>query len=325
MQPLRQRFIEDMRLAGYSARTQEAYVHAVGRLVAWAGKPPGKITEEDVRRHFLYLTQEQRVAQGTATIALCAIKLFFERTLGRSWTTLEIARPAPQTKLPVVLSREEVAAILALVRIPIYRVCLSTIYACGLRLMEGARLPVSSIDASRMTVQVRGKGNHDRAVPLPHSILVMLRTFWRTHRSPSWLFPAPTRHGARWSIAHDAGPLTRSSLQSAFRRALAKSGIAKAAHVHTLRHSWATHLLEDGVPLRAIQSYLGHSSPRTTALYTHLTTRVHDAAWAPINALAERVTQSVPNDEPTHKAPACSDPIDSDPTDSDPTDSAPSS
>lgn len=296
---LRDRFIEDMRLAGYSARTQAAYVHAVARLVGWVGKPPGKITEEDVRRHFLYLTHEQKVARGTATIALCATKLFFETTLARSWTTLEIARPAPERVLPVVLSREEVAAILALVRIPVYRVCLSTIYACGLRLMEGARLQVSSIDASRMTVQIRGKGNHDRVVPLPEGVLVMLRALWRTHRSPVWVFPAPTRHGMTWSIAHDAGPVTRSSLQSAFRRAVKRSGVCKAAHVHTLRHSWATHLLEDGVPLRVIQSYLGHSSPRTTALYTHLTTRVHEAAWGPINALAERITVPVRDGETT--------------------------
>lgn len=292
MQPLRQRFIEDMRLAGLSARTQEAYVHAVARLLAWVGKPPRQVTEEDVRRHFLYLTHEQKVARGTATIALCGVKRFFEITLEREWTTLALARPAPETTLPVVLSREEVAAILSEVRMPIYRACLTTIYACGLRLMEGARLGVADIDASRMALHVRGKGNHDRAVPLPVAILDMLRDLWRTHRSKTWVFPAPTRHGTSWSVAHDAGPLTRSSLQSAFRRALSRSGVAKAAHVHTLRHSWATHLLEDGVSLRAIQSYLGHSSPRTTALYTHLTTRVHDAAWGPINGLAGRVVHT---------------------------------
>jgi site-specific recombinase XerD len=262
----------------------------MGQLVAHIGKPPVRISEEEVRQYFLYLKDVKAVARGTATIALCAIKLFFERTLGREWTTLALARPAPESKLPVVLSREEVAAILAEVTIPVYRACLSTIYACGLRLMEGATLKSADVDASRMVVTIRGKGNHDRAVPLPEPTLAMLRRLWLTHRSPTWLFPAPTRHGTVWSVACDAGPVSRSSLQSAFRRALVNSGVGKAAHVHTLRHSWATHLLEDGVPLRAIQSYLGHSSPRTTALYTHLTTRVHDQAWAPINALAQRVT-----------------------------------
>jgi len=197
-------------------------------------------------------------------------------------------------KLPVVLTREEVATILAQVRIPIYRVCLTTIYACGLRLMEGARLEISQIDSSRMIVQVRGKGNRDRIVPLPTPLLTTLRSLWVTHRSRPWLFPAPTWHGTVWSVANDGGPVTRSSLQSAFRRAVARSGVRKAAHVHTLRHSWATHLLEDGVPLRVIQSYLGHASPRTTALYTHLTTRLHEQAWAPINALAEGVMHAEP-------------------------------
>jgi site-specific recombinase XerD len=199
-----------------------------------------------------------------------------------------------------VLSREEVAAALAEIRMPIYRACLTTVYACGLRLMEGARLERCDIVASRMAVQVRGKGNHDRMVPLPEPILLMLRSLWRTHRSPTWLFPAPTRHGTSWSIAHDAGPVNRSSLQSAFRRALLKSGVHKAAHVHTLRHSWATHLLEDGLALPVLQSYLGHSSPRTTVLYTHLTSRLQDQAYALINALAERTIPPLHEpDEPT--------------------------
>lgn len=286
---LRERFIEDMRLAGYSARTQEAYVQAVARLVDWVDKPPLQVSEEGIRQYFLYLTHEKQVARGTATIVLCAVKLFFEKTLRRSWPTLKFARPAPTRKLPVVLSREEVAAILAQVRVPLYQVCLTTIYACGLRLQEGARLEVSSIDAARMSVQVRGKGNRERAVPLPVAVLARLRTLWLTHRSPRWLFPALTWRGTAWSVAHDAGPVTRSSLHAAFHRALVASGIRKAAHIHTLRHSWATHLLEDGVSLRAIQSYLGHASARTTALYTHLTSRLHEQAWAPLNALAEAV------------------------------------
>jgi integrase/recombinase XerD len=243
---------------------------------------------------FLYLTHEKHVARGTATIVLCAVKWFFENTLHRHWPTLDLARPPRESKLPVVLTREEVATILAFVPIPVYRMCLTTIYACGLRLTEGARLEITQVDSSRMIVQVRGKGNHDRIVPLPTPLLTTLRSFWLTHRSPTWMFPAPTWHGTVWSVANDAGPVTRSSLQSAFRRAVAHSPIRKAAHVHTLRHSWATHLLEDGVPLRVIQSYLGHASPRTTALYTHLTTRLHEQAWAPINALAEGVMATEP-------------------------------
>jgi integrase/recombinase XerD len=181
----------------------------------------------------------------------------------------------------------------------VYRACLSTIYACGLRLMEGAWLRLAQIDSARGVLRIHGKGDRDRLVPLPGATLAMLRTLWLTHRSPTWLFPAPTRHGVAWSITVDAGPVTRTSLQSAFHRALLKSHVCKAAHVHTLRHSWATHLLEDGVNLRAIQVYLGHGSLRTTALYTHLTTRLHDTARAPINALADGLIAAGPPFDPS--------------------------
>jgi site-specific recombinase XerD len=205
--------------------------------------------------------------------------------LKRDWTTLRFVRPARERKLPVVLSREEVRRILAAVRIPVYRMCLTTIYACGLRLLEGAHLQVSDVDGGRMVLHIHGKGKTDRYVPLPEPTLHMLREYWRTHRSQVWLFPAPTRHGLRHSLAHNGGPVTRSSLQSAFRRALHRSGIAKRAHVHSLRHSYATHLLEAGVNLRIIQEALGHRSARTTQIYTHLTREVRATLTDPLNAL----------------------------------------
>jgi site-specific recombinase XerD len=205
--------------------------------------------------------------------------------LKRDWTTLRFVRPARESKLPVVLSREEVRRILAAVRIPVYRMCLTTIYACGLRLLEGAHLQVSDVDGGRMVLHIHGKGKTDRYVPLPEPTLHMLREYWRTHRSQVWLFPAPTRHGLRHSLAHNGGPVTRSSLQSAFRRALHRSGIAKRAHVHSLRHSYATHLLEAGVNLRIIQEALGHRSARTTQIYTHLTREVRATLTDPLNAL----------------------------------------
>jgi len=231
----------------------------------------------------LHLTQVRKLARASVTIALCGIKFFFEQTLQCHWTLLRLMRPPRQSKLPVVLSREEVRRILQLVRIPVYRVCLITIYSCGLRLLEGAQLQVADVDSARMFLHIHGKASKDRYVPLPTATLALLRDHWRSHRSPHWLFPAPTRHGLTYSIAHDAGPITRSSLQSAFRRALLHSGIHKKAHVHTLRHSYATHLLEASVNLRLIQEYLGHSSPKTTAIYTHLTQEVTQAARDPIN------------------------------------------
>jgi site-specific recombinase XerD len=277
--------IEDMQLRGYSARTQEAYTRAVRQLAEHYRRSPDKITEEELRKYFLHLANEKKWARASTTIALCGIKFFYEQTLKHDWPTLRFVRPPREFKLPVVLSREEVRLVLSLVRIPVYRACLTTIYSCGLRLLEGARLQVSSIDSARMVLHIHGKGKRDRYVPLPERTLDLLRQFWKIHRSPQWLFPAPTRHGVDWSVKHNAGPVTRSSLQSAFYRAWKKTGIAKRAHVHTLRHSYATHLMEAGVHLRLIQDNLGHGSPKTTAVYTHLTREVRDTQTDPLNEL----------------------------------------
>lgn len=285
MTPLRRRMLEDMQLQGFSARTQECYVAAVRQLAEHFHRGPDALTEEDLRQYFLYLANEKKVARATATIALCGIRFFFEQTLRRDWTTLRFVRPAREHKLPVVLSRDEVRRILDAVRIPVYRACLTTIYACGLRLLEGAHVQVPDVDSARMVVHIHGKGKADRYVSLPEPLVPMLRMYWRTHRSPTWLFPAPTRRGLTHSLAHDGGPVTRSSLQSAFRRALLRTGIAKRAHVHTLRHSYATHLLEAGVNLRIIQEALGHRSARTTQIYTHLTREVRATLTDPLNQL----------------------------------------
>src|SRR5262245_61933713 len=206
MTPLRQRFIEDMQLRGYSARTQEAYTRAVRQLAERYHRSPDKLSEEQLRQYFLYLANEKKWARASTTIALCGIKFFYEQTLQRHWPTLRFFRPPREKKLPVILSREEVRRILAEVRIPVYRACLTTIYSCGLRLMEGARLQVADVDSARRVLHVHGKGKRDRYVPLPEATLQLLRLFWKSHRSPQWLFPAPTRRGTAWSVAHRAGP-----------------------------------------------------------------------------------------------------------------------
>jgi len=285
MTALRTRFIEDMQLHGFSPKTQDCYVGAVRGLARYFNKSPDLVTEEELRRYFLHLTLEKKVARATATIALCGIKFFFQNTVRRDWTSLKLLRPPRSKKLPVVLSREEVKAILARVHKPIYRVCLTTIYACGLRLNEGRCLSIPQIDSARQLLHIHGKGSQDRFVPLPQKTLAGLRQLWPTHRSPVWLSPAVTRHGLAHSVQHDCGPITRSTLQRAFRLALHQSGVRKAAHVHTLRHSFATHLLEAGVNLRVIQVILGHATPTTTAIYTHLTQQVRESVHAPINEL----------------------------------------
>lgn len=283
MTALRQKMIEDMQLHGLSARTQDSYVRAVRQLAAHYHKPPDQIGEEEFRQYFLYLKNVRKVSRSTCTIALCGIKFFYEQTLQRPWRTFELIRPAPEHKLPVVLSLPEVGRILTCVHHQRYRVCLSTIYACGLRLLEGVRLQVKDIDGDRKLVHVtQGKGNKDRYVPLPDACLGMLRQHWLTHRHPVWLFPSPRYATSRPLTSQ---PMNETGVQRAFRAALQESGVQKEATVHTLRHSYATHLLKAGLNLRIIQSYLGHTSPTTTALYTHLTSASEALAVEAINEL----------------------------------------
>ena len=277
MSALRQKMIEDMQLHGFAERTQEAYLSAVRQLAKHYRKPPDQINEEELRGYFLFLKNEKHAARNTCTVALCGIKFFFQHTLGREWKTFDFLRPPREKKLPVVLSVEEVSRSLKRVRRYHYRVCLTTIYACGLRLLEGTHLQVSDIDGQRKMLHIhQAKGNKDRYVPLPEACLNMLRHYWCVHRNPVWLFP---------SQYENTKPIHESGLQRAFRAAVRESGIHKKATVHTLRHSYATHLLEAGLSLRIIQSYLGHASPATTAIYTHLTSHTQDQSLNLINNL----------------------------------------
>ncbi len=283
MTSLRQRMIEDLQLRGLSPRTQDAYVRVVRQLAEHYGKTPDEITEEELRQYFLYLKNEKRASISTCRIALCGIKFFYQHSLKRAWPTLDFVRLPQEQKLPTVLSFEEVHRVLTCLRLPHYRVCLSTIYSCGLRLQEGVYLQIADIDSARMVIHVRhGKGAKDRYVPLPHRTLGLLRDYWTSHRHPTLIFPS------RREIAA-AKPICPSSVQRAFRRALKESGIQKRATIHTLRHSWATHLLEAGVNLRLIQTYLGHRSLLSTAIYTHLTHKSDVLAAETINRLMDEL------------------------------------
>ena len=280
----KKRMIEDLQLRGLSETTQGMYVRAVRMLSEHYHKSPDQVTEEELRQYFLYLKNIRKYSRTASTIALCGIKFFFQHTLKQDWSTLTFIRAPREKKLPVVLSLEEVRKILNCIRLPRYRACLSTIYSCGLRLQEGTHLQVTDIDSSRMLIHVRhGKGAKDRYVPLPQSTLEILRRYWVTHRNPLLIFPAPGRGGIHMQGATESMP--KSSVQIAFKEALKESKVNKLASVHTLRHSWATHLLEAGVNLRLIQEYLGHDSPTTTAIYTHLTVRSEQNATAAIHQI----------------------------------------
>ena len=219
MTPLRQRMIDDMQLRGLSASTQEGYLNAVRGIARHYHRSPDELSEEDLRQYFLYLANEKKVARSTATIAICGIKFLYEQTLQQQWSTLRLVRPPRGKKLPVILSREEVRRALAAVRIPAYRACLTTIYACGLRANEGAHLRVEDVDSGRMFLHIiQGKGNQDRYVPLPEPTLQMLRAYWRTHRSRPWLFPAPARPWRDHGLTSGDGPVDRGCLHAAFKQ-----------------------------------------------------------------------------------------------------------
>jgi len=281
--------IEDLQLKGYSKSTQTLYIDAVRQLCDHFGKSPGKITEEDLRNYFLYGKNVKKWSRSTCTVVLCGIKFFYENTIKRPWPTLLFIRPGREKKLPVVLSRDEVRQILRNIELLRYRACLTTIYSCGLRLSEGTHLKVENIDSARGFIQVQKSkgtmGKKDRNVPLPKKTLLLLRKQWKSHRNKVWIFPSAGRSGKHMPYA--TTPVSNSSVQVAFRKALKAAGINKKATVHTLRHSWATHLLEAGINLRLIQTWLGHSTPSTTSVYTHLTEKATTKAAKTIDELMD--------------------------------------
>jgi integrase/recombinase XerD len=285
MTPLRKRMIEDLQLKGYAAATQQAYLRAVQKLALHYHKSPAELTEAELRAYFLHLTRVEHCAPGTLKIAQSGIKFCFAVSLQKHWPVLGLIRPGKEKKLPVVLSRAEVRTVLRCVRAPVYRVCLNTIYGCGLRISEGVAVQVSHVDSQRMVLQVRGKGNKERQVPLSESTLESLRAFWKLHRSQPWLFPARLQPRS----PSEQGPVNSDNLRAAFKGALQQSGVKKRASVHSLRHSYATHLLEAGVQLRLIQEILGHRHPSTTAIYTHLTTEVRAQVVSPLEALTKNL------------------------------------
>jgi integrase/recombinase XerD len=276
MTALRHRRREDLQLRGLAPRTQQCYVQAVHQLAQHYRRAPDQLSEEELRQYFLFLLNEKQVAERTFRIHLYGIKFFYEITLQRPWPVLALVRPRKRQKLPLVLSPQEVRSLLALVDHPKARMCLRMIDACGLRLTEGTPLQVSDIDPQRMLVRVRrGQGGKDRDGPLAERTLELLRAYWQLEHPRPWLFPA-----RRQPI-----PLSPTSLQKTFTAVVRQSGIAKDASIHTLRHSYATHLLERGVSLRVIQELLGHQSPSPTARYTHLTPHTFGVVHATINAL----------------------------------------
>jgi integrase/recombinase XerD len=280
---LQKRMVEDMCLSGFSSRTQDSYTRSVSLLARHYGKSPDLLSEEDLRSYFVHLTCERKLARPTVTIALCGIKFFYEKTLKRDWSLTGVPVPKRNKFLPVIVSNKEVRLILSKIRLVRHSTCLKLIYACGLRLSEGCAVKVTDIDRDRMQLHVRGKGSKDRYVPIPPSMMPLLAACWRSHRNPVWLFPFVGRGGSYGATADRHVPIA--TVQQVMRAAVKESGVTKKVTVHSLRHSYATHLLEAGVGLRMIQLWMGHSSIKMTAHYAQMTTQIKDASGQIVSSL----------------------------------------
>ena len=278
-----ERSMRALQLAGMSERTQEAYTRAVRKLVDFYQRSPDQISEAELEDYFLHRRNVDKWSSATLRIAYSGVKFFFLNVLQRDWHIFTYLRSKKDKKLPCVLDQEEVFRILGCVKTFHNYACLSTIYACGLRISEALAIQVSDIDGKRMMLHVhRGKGAKDRYVPLPRETYYLLRRYWVTHRNPVFVFPALGRGCNEAPTAQKH--MVLDSLQGAFRRAKFDARITKRrVSVHTLRHCYATHLLEAGVNPRVVQRYLGHSRLETTMVYFHLTQKGTEEAVNLIN------------------------------------------
>jgi site-specific recombinase XerD len=272
--------MEDLRIRNKSERTVKTYVSLVARFARHFGKPPDQLGLEEIRAYQLHLI-EQKVSWSLFNLSVCALRFFFCVTLGRPWEIKHLPFAKKPRRLPVVLSGDEVLRLLAAADGPVYRLMLTIAYAAGLRVSEVVALRAADIDSARMVLHVRkGKGGKERQVPLSPVLLDQLRAYWRSHRAvladSPWLFPSRDR----------SKHVSKDLVQRACKRAARRANLAKDVTPHTLRHSYATHLLEAGTDLRTVQELLGHAWMTTTVVYTHVRRKLVGKAPSPLDILA---------------------------------------
>jgi integrase/recombinase XerD len=278
MTQLRQRYLEDLRLRNYTPKTQQTYIYCVLAFARHFNKSPEELGPKHIRQYQLYLLEKKKCSWSHFNLTVCALRFLYRITLNKDWVVSRIPFPRRERKLPEVLSQSEVVQFLAAIRKLKYRTALTTAYAAGLRLSEIRNLHVSDIDSKRMTIRVRqGKGHKDRYVMLSPKLLVLLRQYWETQRPTTWLFPGKTK----------LDQLNEGVLQHVARRARHCSGLKKKITTHTLRHCFATHLLEAGTDIRTIQLLMGHATLQTTVQYIHISQSSVAAVRSPFDELPE--------------------------------------
>ncbi len=275
-----------LKLQGKQPKTIEAYLRTLRRVRDRINKPLAKLTPTDLKTYFAELLDTH--SWSTVKIDRCALVFFYTHVLEREWQWIKIVK-APQVKtIPDVLTQAETLHLLNQLEKPRYKACLVTIYSMGLRISEGLRLTPADICSETMRVHIRNsKGNKDRLVPLPPVTLHILRKYWATHRNPNLIFPKFS--GTPYRISRTIYHMDKGGVQGAMKAALADSRISKKITVHSLRHSYATHLVEIGVNLRIIQEILGHTSPVTTAVYAQISKPAIDDSKESINQLMQKL------------------------------------
>lgn len=279
---LYQTHLNHLRLKGLQPKTIDAYARAIRRIGAYFDHEIEDLSEQQLTAYFTDLLDSH--SWSAVKLDLYGLKFFYAHVLRKPWANVDLIKPPKAQRLPDIVTVEEARRLFADTRVLSYRVFYFTIYSLGLRLGEGLRLQVGDIDAARGRVHIRdSKGNKDRLVPLPQVTLTVLRRFWQVHRNPVLLFP--NRHGGLKGASTAPTPLDRGGVQNTLHQVVAACGIKKKITPHSLRHSYATHLIEAGVDLLAVQKILGHHSILTTARYTHLTAGTQHNARQVINAL----------------------------------------
>lgn len=288
LSPIARRMKEDLQLNGKGERTQQSYLRMLRKFTEFLKREPDTATEDDLRNYLLFIKNQRLWSNSTINVAYCSLKFFFAKTCPRDWPTLKKLKVQPEQKLPTVLSIEEVQILLKLIEKPSMICFFTTVYSLGLRLQEALHLQVSDIDSARMLVHIhRGKGAKDRLIPLPLSTLQLLRQYYASHRNPQWIFPSEGKDHSKAPTSKT--PMSESSVQGCIKKLINQLGWDKrGVSTHTLRHCYATHLLEAGINLRLIQKYMGHASLNTTMIYLHVTTVGEEAAIIKINLIMKR-------------------------------------